>query len=149
LNPRKADLHRWRETFAERLRGLGIDAEATRQATRGETRHHEALWQLKAKEEGRLQASGTGARSVKRRTIGRDGAMEAWAHIMKALAASDITSDRQLAEDIRQFLVQSPYLKEVVRLDRQQRVASIERPDIERAARPAATNLRRDHEIER
>ncbi len=32
LNPRKADLHRWRETFAERLRGQGIEAEATRQA---------------------------------------------------------------------------------------------------------------------
>ena len=35
LNPRKADLHRWRETFAERLREWGIDAEATRQASRG------------------------------------------------------------------------------------------------------------------
>src|SRR5580765_4182441 len=35
LNPKKADLHRWRETFAERLRGWGIDAEASRQATRG------------------------------------------------------------------------------------------------------------------
>ena len=30
LNPRKADLHRWRETFAEKLRGWGIDAEASR-----------------------------------------------------------------------------------------------------------------------
>ena len=37
LNPRKADLHRWRETFAEKLRGLGIDAEATRQASRVNT----------------------------------------------------------------------------------------------------------------
>jgi len=35
LNPRKADLHRWRETFAEKLRGHGIEAEASRQATRG------------------------------------------------------------------------------------------------------------------
>jgi len=26
LNPRKSDLHRWRETFAERLRERGIDA---------------------------------------------------------------------------------------------------------------------------
>jgi hypothetical protein len=31
LNPRKADLHRWRETFAEKLRGWGTDAEASRQ----------------------------------------------------------------------------------------------------------------------
>jgi hypothetical protein len=32
LNPRKADLHRWREAFAEKLRGCGVEAEATRQA---------------------------------------------------------------------------------------------------------------------
>ena len=32
LNPRKADLHRWRETFAEKLRDQGIEAEVTRQA---------------------------------------------------------------------------------------------------------------------
>ena len=64
LNPRKADLHRWRETFAEKLRGLGIDAEATRQATRGEIRHHESLWQLKAKDEGWLRVSGTALKSV-------------------------------------------------------------------------------------
>ena len=38
LNPRKADLQRWRETFAYRLREWGVDAEATRQATRGQQR---------------------------------------------------------------------------------------------------------------
>ena len=31
LNPRKADLHRWRETFAEKLRAWGIECQATRQ----------------------------------------------------------------------------------------------------------------------
>ena len=35
LNPRKEDLHRWRETFAERLRSWGIEAEASSQAVRG------------------------------------------------------------------------------------------------------------------
>jgi hypothetical protein len=29
LNPRKADLHRWRETFAGKLRDQGIEAEAS------------------------------------------------------------------------------------------------------------------------
>ena len=41
LNPRKADLQRWRETFAEKLRGWGIDAEATRQASRGSMRNYD------------------------------------------------------------------------------------------------------------
>ena len=55
LNPRKADLQRWRETFAEKLRGWGIDAEATRQATRGERHSYEPIWRVKAREEGRLR----------------------------------------------------------------------------------------------
>jgi len=38
LNPRKEALHRWRETFAEKLRDRGIEAEASSQATRGVSR---------------------------------------------------------------------------------------------------------------
>ncbi len=34
LNPHKKDLHQWRETFAEKLRDWGIEAEALSQATR-------------------------------------------------------------------------------------------------------------------
>ena len=54
LNPRKTDLHRWRETFAEKLRERGVEAEATRQAARGATRNHPDLWRVKAAEDGRL-----------------------------------------------------------------------------------------------
>ena len=54
LNPRKADLHRWRETFAEKLRDRGVEAEATRQATRGRSRNYDPLWRIKAREDGRL-----------------------------------------------------------------------------------------------
>ena len=56
LNPRKSDLHRWRETFAEKLRDLGIEAEATWQVTRGETRGYEALWRIKARDGARLRS---------------------------------------------------------------------------------------------
>jgi hypothetical protein len=51
LNPRKADLHRWRETFAEKLHERGVEAEATRQATRGHSRNFEPLWRIKARED--------------------------------------------------------------------------------------------------
>src|SRR6476620_4112598 len=57
LNPRKADLQRWRETFAEKLRGWGIEAEATRQATRGVNRNYAPIWRVKAEADGRLKAS--------------------------------------------------------------------------------------------
>ena len=43
LNPRKADLQRWRETFAERLRERGIDAQALPQITRGASAHRTAV----------------------------------------------------------------------------------------------------------
>ncbi len=49
LYPRKTDLHRWRETFAAKLRERGIEAEATRQATRGVTCNHPQLWQVLAR----------------------------------------------------------------------------------------------------
>jgi hypothetical protein len=45
LNPRKEDLHRWRETFAEKLRDWGIEAEASSQATRGVTRRSLRGWE--------------------------------------------------------------------------------------------------------
>jgi len=38
LNPRKADLQRWREIFADRLRENGIEANATRRPVRGVTK---------------------------------------------------------------------------------------------------------------
>ena len=50
LNPRKADLRRWRETFAQRLRDLGIEAEASPQITRGASRRTERLWHRKARD---------------------------------------------------------------------------------------------------
>jgi hypothetical protein len=59
LTPRKANPHRWRETIAEKLRGqrgCGIEAEATRQATRSSSRNSDGLWRPEAHEGGRLQS---------------------------------------------------------------------------------------------
>lgn len=41
LNPRKADLQRWRQHFAEKMRDEGIDAEATPRAVRGRVKKAE------------------------------------------------------------------------------------------------------------
>lgn len=41
LNPRKADLQRWREGFAEKMRDEGIEAEATPRAARGKVKKAE------------------------------------------------------------------------------------------------------------
>ena len=112
LNPRKADLHRWRETFAEKLRGWGVAAEATRQATRGEGRRFENLWQLKARGDGRLRSSVATRKSGEAYQRSRTEALEAWAHIVAALRASDQEGDRALARQISTFIRESDFAKE-------------------------------------
>lgn len=112
LNPRKIDLHRWRETFAERLRGYGVEAEATRQATRGEGRRFETLWQRQARLDGRLRNIAEPVKSGDAYQRSRIGALEAWAHIVTALRASDQASDHELAQRIGSFVRDSTFAKE-------------------------------------
>lgn len=104
LNPRKADLHRWRETFAQRLREQGVDAEATRQFARGMNRNYDALWQRKAREEGRLRVEPPSARGGRGAHVSRAQAVEAWMHIGRALASSGDPSDLGLAGAVARFV---------------------------------------------
>ncbi len=104
LNPRKADLHRWRETFAEKLRGYGVEAEATRQATRGRNVSHSDLWQLKAKEAGRLGKDRPTTSSGDKARNSRAEALKGWLHIGRALAGSSDARDVKLARSIAVFV---------------------------------------------
>jgi hypothetical protein len=108
LNPRKTDLHRWRETFAEKLRERGIEAEATRQATRGAARRYPALWQVKAGEDGRLVKVPATTRRGAATDASRDAARSAWREIADAFAASRRDTDRQLARSIEVFAASMP-----------------------------------------
>jgi len=103
LNPRKADLHRWREVFAEKLRGWGVEAEATRQTTRGASRNHPELWRLKAAEDGRLMKPRRAHRRGTVAAVSRAEARHAWQEIATALAKSGDAGDRKLAESIGRF----------------------------------------------
>ena len=100
LNPRKADLRRWRETFAEKLRELGIEAEASPQITRGGSRHTERLWHRKARDAGRVAGPREGELAAVKLTRSRRDAAQAWCEIAKALASSDDVADRQLSQAI-------------------------------------------------
>lgn len=108
LNPRKTDLHRWRETFAEKLRELGIDAEATRQATRGAARNYDAIWQTNARASGRLQRDFARTKSSPRSMASRASAVEAWSHLRTALERSPKGGDPGLAKGIAEMLVRMP-----------------------------------------
>jgi hypothetical protein len=130
LNPRKADLHRWRETFAEKLRGYGVEAEATRQATRGQDRRYDALWQVKAREAGRLRRNPPAAKSGSYAQAKRTEALEAWTHIGQALVRSGDAADLELARSVARFIRDMPALQPTVRqgriADRVQPLVSID-----------------------
>jgi hypothetical protein len=104
LNPRKADLHRWRETFAEKLRGHGIEAEATRQATRGRSRNYDPLWRVKAREDGRLRTSKADTKSSGCAIATRAEAVEAWRQLGRALTKSSDSADQRLARSIETYI---------------------------------------------
>ena len=133
LNPRKADLHRWRMRFAHELRERGVEAAASRQRTRGYAQRHEHLWEKKlsareqALRERALRARTFGrsveaddlearAEAVRRapatRVRARGGdtdrqiaqARTRWDGVRTALAASSDADDRQLADETARFI---------------------------------------------
>jgi hypothetical protein len=142
LNPRKGDLHRWRETFAEKLRGWGVEAEATRQATRGATRNFDPIWRVKSKQDGRWRGDSEQAKAGERYHRSRNGALEAWAHIAQALQSSDIPQDRALAEHILRFARESAYFKEIAqRRQREVATATQNRTPTAQSSRVAPSRL--------
>jgi hypothetical protein len=117
LNPRKADLQRWREAFAEKLRGWGIEAEATRQATRGVSRRYPSLWQVKAAQDQRL-VKRVFTRLGASAAATRASALTAWTHIRQALAATGDARDATLVASIDGFVGEPHVRSEPQRLDR-------------------------------
>jgi hypothetical protein len=137
LNPRKADLHRWRETFAERLRGWGVEAEATRQATRGEYRNRDELWQIKAREQGRLRKDRSQRKSGQPFRLSRQEALDAWWKIFDALADSTSKEDQALAKRIAAFVKDMPMMRRTTVVQR-----DLERMPPERGREPMRERAR-------
>jgi hypothetical protein len=102
LNPRKADLSRWRQTFADKLRGLGVEAEASARSVRERGRQSEPLWRIKAREEGRLQREHWPRRGGNE-SDGFRLAEKAWHGVADALTASAERTDRELGVAVRRF----------------------------------------------
>jgi hypothetical protein len=99
LNPRKADLRRWRETFAEKLRGWGIEAEATPRHLRGSRVRSQSIGVIKAQGEGRLRRATAAA------MVSRDASFEAkhdrvWAELSTILASSSSAEDSRLRAEV-------------------------------------------------
>ncbi|MFC0695259.1 relaxase/mobilization nuclease domain-containing protein [Paraburkholderia humisilvae] len=119
LNPRKADLQDWRESFAAHLREHGIDANATRRLARGVTKvpvpqpvvnmqkkrgtapeRQQATPDLDARH---TQAGGRSSTGQK--------VLRAYGAMAKAMAESEDVEDRKMAVEIVKLVKQMPSIQ--------------------------------------
>src|SRR5207244_10205283 len=100
--------------FAEKLRGWGLDAEASRQPTRGATRNYDPIWRIKAKDAGRLRTSRVLAKTSSAAMASRAEAVDAWMRIADALTSSQTGGDRELAAGIRRVLAEAQVGRDAV-----------------------------------
>ncbi|MBU3602277.1 relaxase/mobilization nuclease domain-containing protein [Polynucleobacter sp. AM-25C3] len=126
LNPRKADLSRWREQFAQQLRHIGIAANATPRRTRGVSKfplsqvalQKKIRLAVKASEITKPSRSDDLSLVFKKLPIASSltgakkpfqfaGAIIAWSGIAKLLAGSSLIEDRALSIAASQFSVDS------------------------------------------
>ena len=105
LNPRKADLQQWRESFAQKLQDRGIDAIATRAASRNQTQAPQAIWRLKAGEA--VKKPRPAERSSGSTAASRSAAVESWTQLREALAASADPSDRALSVEVGNYMAKT------------------------------------------
>lgn len=121
LNPRKADLQLWRETFAAALRDRGVEAEATPRRARGVVRKAERTPVRKLRErfergegsmpttlEGALKSAATppAAEPVWEARLRQRQAAIRRTLVVEALRlqASTAQGDRRLGQDLEQFI---------------------------------------------
>lgn len=121
LNPRKADLQLWRETFAAALRDRGVEAEATPRRARGVVRKAERTPVRKLRErfergEGAMPETLKGALQSAAKPRADEPPWETrlrekQAYIRRALVvealrlqASRVGEDRQLGQDLERFI---------------------------------------------
>lgn len=115
LSPRKENLPRGLETFTEKLRDWGIEADASSQATRSVTRRSLRGWERQpsaAARTGRrrgLHKTGPAVRGT------RSGALKAWAEITEALATSPDPTNRKLSTSTVDRVMQTDSARAVQR----------------------------------
>ncbi len=101
LNPRKADLQRWREGFAEALREHGIEATTTSRIHR--TSHER--WKVQHLRDHSTKAKVLNRQQRQTHTPRQQQeVLQHYKEIMKALARSERGEDRQLAADLVRYL---------------------------------------------
>lgn len=123
LNPRKADLQRWRELFAEKMRDQGIEANATPRKARGIVQKPEKQAVRQMEQRGVVSRAKAGRRADAEReaaggpakpnpaqdkiSVTRKETQHAYGQIARTLAKGD-DEDKQLALQVVRFVQQMP-----------------------------------------
>lgn len=110
LNPRKADLQRWRERFAETLRERGIVANATPRTARAAVHRGEKQAVHHMRRRGRVfetAATDVSLEQIQNSSSGQQRVIHAYGQIARELAQSD-SADRKLALAITSLVAQMP-----------------------------------------
>jgi len=137
LNPRKADLQRWREHFAEKLREQGVRANATPRTARGVSKRSKRQQTIHKTSRVRREASLLTTEQAPQRaqdnfSASQRAALTAYRQIAAGLARSPNNEDRRLAVGIVEFVRQMPALR-----DRNPPTASRDTPVAEPALKPS------------
>lgn len=110
LNPRKADLARWRERFAHELRERGVAAEATKRASRMKQRKLNKPWAVTRLEERGEPTypmpAATDAAKARAWEITNTRVVATLGKVTDALVRSPDAEDRRLAQELNAFLAQ-------------------------------------------
>ena len=136
LNPRKADLQRWRQSFAEKLREHGIEANATTRRTRGVTKHSRKKGVIEAERAGRPlkhyrdpNVNPNNPRASK--TRGTHGqVLRSYKGIAEALQQSAQPEDHRLAVELVKFVASMPLERQLSQVRQPTREPKRE-PDIQ------------------
>jgi hypothetical protein len=105
LNPRKADLQRWRERFAHELRELGVEAEATSRATRLHQQKINKPWAVTRLEDRGVETKPVPVEVNPTRVAKwqqtAELATSSYSKVIEALGRSDAAADRVLAIELK------------------------------------------------
>jgi hypothetical protein len=109
LNPRKADLQRWRERFAHELRERGVQAEATRRASRMHKARIDKPWAATRIEERggtpRITPEAAKVERIEKWKKTEQQAASSYNNLIEALQRSSEAADRILAKELAESSV--------------------------------------------
>ena len=118
LNIRKADLQEWRESFAEKLRSRGIEANATKRVARLQKNRGEKQSVRQMKEQGKsFKQYGKNKATPERFQKAKQQEKEVLTHykeITKVLSQSPDVQDRKLAVDLVDYLSKKVEIKKPI-----------------------------------